>query len=961
MKTFKIWLVFVRFFFGGYGVSVMAQDDMVFQYKGNFSSMEKDGWVCNNRAVIGTDRLTLEQKATGAGLDAGSITSPVFGPHTGLSLEIFGKSSGDWNTTLNVKIISAVDQRVLKELNVQDVDKYGTSQVMEIGDLVERFTVVITAGQYAQAPLVVTSLQMNGVSQSPEVSFSPETLDFGYVKEGESSVLTFEVETRKLKSDLTLMCDNDAFDITPAKILQDVSTTVITVTFSPKAVTSYTGNIQVSGTDLDVVYTVSGKGLSENSPVIYSSVGDLNFGAVSKGSSRQLSFYVTAENLAEDVMITADNSSFSVTPEVIPANLSEPQQITVVFAPDTENEYSGELSFVAFGLEKKISLTGIGAAGGETPVSVENAIAEKGAKRIVGYYLGCITSTGLNEGYIQDRYIAIADSKDEVYNNRKHKIMVIELPAGSTRNEWGSKSHPELIGRQIWVEGNVGNDPSGKGCAAGFKISGGDKIGFYVPVEIKSPQVELSTSVLDFGTVACGESKELQFSFTPTDLASGLDIISNYADFSVDLSHVDQDSTEPQMVKVKFTPVRGGNATGFITIKGDGINETVKVLGVGEAVMPPILMETSIEELVFEDVVAGQFEEQTFTVVFSGLSEDITVTCDNPIFEVNPSLIIVDGKSEQTVTVKFAPSSVQEYTALLLLKSGEVEKTVALRGKSVAAPSVDTDVAELDFGRVAIGDQPEKRRFILDVANLKESVLLTSSDECFVLSKTEIPVDASGEQEIIVTFTPDEQGRISGEILIYYGGEEVKSIDLLAEAYYHTVIDFAGITELDFGSDLTTEPVSRSLKLSLLHMENDVTVTLEGEDAALFAVSSSVIGRDEENGEKDIEITFTPESEGVYNATVIFSDGKGFSYEIALSAVVTSVSGIKGDSVSEKRPYGFNGNLYVSAPRGTVVNVFTLKGTLVKMIKATGREIVIPVPQKNVIVVVENKAYKVSL
>ena len=144
-------------------------------------------------------------------------------------------------------------------------------------------------------------------------------------------------------------------------------------------------------------------------------------------------------------------------------------------------------------------------------------------------------------------------------------------------------------------------------------------------------------------------------------------------------------------------------------------------------------------------------------------------------------------------------------------------------------------------------------------------------------------------------------------------------------------------------------------------MENDVTVTLEGKDAASFAVSSSVIGRDEENGEKDIEITFTPESEGVYNATVIFSDGKGFSYEIALSAVVTSVSGIKGDSVSEKRPYGFNGNLYVSAPRGTVVNVFTLKGTLVKMIKATGREIVIPVPQKNVIVVVENKAYKVSL
>ena len=98
----------------------------------------------------------------------------------------------------------------------------------------------------------------------------------------------------------------------------------------------------------------------------------------------------------------------------------------------------------------------------------------------------------------------------------------------------------------------------------------------------------------------------------------------------------------------------------------------------------------------------------------------------------------------------------------------------------------------------------------------------------------------------------------------------------------------------------------------------------------LFAVSSSVIGRDEENGEKDIEITFTPESEGVYNATVIFSDGKGFSYEIALSAVVTSVSGIKGDSVSEKRPYGFNRNLYVSAPRGYCCECIYFKGNSCK-------------------------------
>ena len=31
MKTFKIWLVFVLFFFGGYGASAMAQDYLVYQ------------------------------------------------------------------------------------------------------------------------------------------------------------------------------------------------------------------------------------------------------------------------------------------------------------------------------------------------------------------------------------------------------------------------------------------------------------------------------------------------------------------------------------------------------------------------------------------------------------------------------------------------------------------------------------------------------------------------------------------------------------------------------------------------------------------------------------------------------------------------------------------------------------------------------------------------------------------
>lgn len=46
MKTFKIWLVFVLFFFGGYGVSAMAQDVWYFSIKGISRLWKKtDGFV----------------------------------------------------------------------------------------------------------------------------------------------------------------------------------------------------------------------------------------------------------------------------------------------------------------------------------------------------------------------------------------------------------------------------------------------------------------------------------------------------------------------------------------------------------------------------------------------------------------------------------------------------------------------------------------------------------------------------------------------------------------------------------------------------------------------------------------------------------------------------------------------------------------------------------------------------
>ena len=96
-------------------------------------------------------------------------------------------------------------------------------------------------------------------SPSCSVSETPDG-NFGDVQVGQTASKTYTVTTANLTGALTLSAGDGVFSVTspsPATIAQNATTTQVTVTFTPSAVTTYNGSLTISGGGLANNVTVS--------------------------------------------------------------------------------------------------------------------------------------------------------------------------------------------------------------------------------------------------------------------------------------------------------------------------------------------------------------------------------------------------------------------------------------------------------------------------------------------------------------------------------------------------------------------------------------------------------------------------------------------------------------------------------------------------------------------------------
>ncbi|MCZ2257582.1 endonuclease [Sporosarcina sp. G11-34] len=91
----------------------------------------------------------------------------------------------------------------------------------------------------------------------------------------------------------------------------------------------------------------------------------------------------------------------------------------------------------------------------DNAISVADAIANNGGKATVkGYIVGVYSNSGLvtDTSKFVASNLAIADSPDET---EKIKILPVQLPAGAVRTALNLVDHPELVGKQVTISGNI--------------------------------------------------------------------------------------------------------------------------------------------------------------------------------------------------------------------------------------------------------------------------------------------------------------------------------------------------------------------------------------------------------------------------------------------------------------------------------------------------------------------------
>ena len=98
-------------------------------------------------------------------------------------------------------------------------------------------------------------------SDTPAAALSATSLDFGEVIFGETKEMTFNITPANLTSNLSISCDNNKYEVTPATIASTETTAqTVTVTAKPTAIDD----------DMDGTITISGGGLATSKTVTLS-------------------------------------------------------------------------------------------------------------------------------------------------------------------------------------------------------------------------------------------------------------------------------------------------------------------------------------------------------------------------------------------------------------------------------------------------------------------------------------------------------------------------------------------------------------------------------------------------------------------------------------------------------------------------------------------------------------------
>ena len=306
----------------------------------------------------------------------------------------------------------------------------------------------------------------------------------------------------------------------------------------------------------------------------------------------------------------------------------------------------------------------------------------------------------------------------------------------------------------------------------------------------------------------------------------------------------------------------------------------------------------------------------TYILVGENLTQDVVLMSSGNGFTISVNtLVSIDRKINQEVTVTFDPVAAQDYSGTITHSSSEFSSSLTLNGKGIIAPTLMVEATlpggitespenTFNFDKVNIASSVNFTYMLTGLNLTDEQITLTSSNSAFIISLTDLTPELDGalSQMITVTFDPDSEQTYMGTITHSGGGlADDLVLNLNGTGVDPTLMfptTISGNTH-DFGqvNTATTSPTFTYMLTGEKLTSQQVTLTSSDPAFAISATGlmpqsdGSLILTPAANGSlgQGITITFTP-TNGATNTGTITHSGGGLVDDLVLNLEGSGIS-----------------------------------------------------------------------
>ena len=636
------------------------------------------------------------------------------------------------------------------------------------------------------------TIELTGTGTAADLVTSPEVLQFGNVKVGQSSTQAVQV-TNQGNVDLVInlaQISGSGFGMSglslPATISAGKSIS-FNVQFTPTSAQGVTGGIKFTDNAPDSSQTLSlaGAGTAANA-TLGANPGSFAFGNVAVGSSGTQSITLTNTGATAIAIsqASASGTGFSISGlNPMTLNAGQTTSFTSQFAPTSSGSATGAITITSNATNPTltIALSGTGTQGHLTanPASVNFGSLLAGANASISVTL---TNTGTGS-------VAISGGSASGTGFTMSGLAAATLTAGQSTT-FSVKFSPTAAGA---ASGSVSITSNAPGSPLAIPLSGNG-------VQTQS-QLSLNPASVNFGNVTVGNngSQDVTITNTGNGTLNITGATASGAGYSV--SGLGSQSVNPGgtvIFTAKFSPTSTGSTSGSISISSNaaGSPATLALSGTGTQAQ----LAANPTNASFGTVTVGNTNSQTIHLTNGGTAavsiSQANVTGSGFSISGMPALpMSISAGSSATFNAVFAPTTSGSVSGSISLVSSAPSSplSITLSGNGQAATQqLSANPSSLNFNNVTDGASASLNVTLTNTGNSSITISSTAASGAGFSASGAAGTTLTPNQAttLTVTFAPTSAGAVTGSVMVASNATNSPTITLSgtgAQLSSHTV------------------------------------------------------------------------------------------------------------------------------------------------------------------------------